>query len=113
MTEPQTPDDASSGIQHARSIRSFVMRAGRTTKGQAHALATLGPRFLLPYQATPLDFAMAFGRKAPTVLEIGFGMGEASAHIASVMPEHNFLACEVHEPGVGALLRRIGEQSLA
>jgi tRNA (guanine-N7-)-methyltransferase len=115
MTDTQTPDDDATapGVPHSRSIRSFVMRAGRTTQGQARALATLGPRFLLPYQATPLDFATVFGREAPTVFEIGFGMGEASAHIASALPEHNFLACEVHEPGVGALLKRIGEQGLA
>src|SRR5262245_59775874 len=114
MTDsPPLDDDAAPSVSHPRSIRSFVMRAGRTTKGQAHALATLGPRFLLPYQATPLNFAAVFGREAPTVFEIGFGMGEASAHIASVLPDHDFLACEVQEPGVGALLRRIGAQGLA
>jgi tRNA (guanine-N7-)-methyltransferase len=63
---------------------------------------TLGPQFLLPYTGAPLDFAAAFGRDAPVVLEIGFGMGEATAHIAALMPETNFLCCEVHEPGVGA-----------
>ena len=66
----------------------------------------------MPYTAAPLDFAATFGREAPTVLEIGFGMGEATAHIAGVMPDTNFLCCEVHEPGVGALLKRIGEQGL-
>ena len=55
----------------------------------------------------------AFGRDAPTILEIGFGMGEATAHIAGLMPEKNFLCCEVHEPGVGALLKRIGELGLS
>ncbi len=114
MIDSHQSDDTPTppGVSHPRSIRSFVMRAGRTTQGQARALATLGPRFLLPYQATPLDFPTVFGRQAPTVLEIGFGMGEASAHIASVLPDHDFIACEVHEPGVGALLRRIGEQGL-
>jgi tRNA (guanine-N7-)-methyltransferase len=89
-----------------------VRRAGRTTTGQAKALEQLGPRFLLPYEPQPLDFSAAFGRNAPTILEIGFGMGEATAHIAALMPEKNFLCCEVHEPGVGALLKRIGEQGL-
>jgi tRNA (guanine-N7-)-methyltransferase len=88
------------------------MRAGRTTVGQARALQTLGPRFLLPFRPEPLDLAAAFGRDAPTILEIGFGMGDATAHIAALMPEKNFLCCEVHEPGVGALLKRIGEQDL-
>jgi tRNA (guanine-N7-)-methyltransferase len=100
------------GIPHPRTIRSFVLRAGRTTTGQARAYEEQGPRFLLPYQPHPLDFTAAFGREAPTVLEIGFGMGEATAHIAALMPETNFLCCEVHEPGVGALLKRIGEQDL-
>jgi tRNA (guanine-N7-)-methyltransferase len=100
------------GVTHPRTIRSFVRRAGRTTTGQAKAFEQLGPRFLLPYEPQPLDFSAAFGRNAPTILEIGFGMGEATAHIAALMPEKNFLCCEVHEPGVGALLKRIGEQGL-
>jgi tRNA (guanine-N7-)-methyltransferase len=99
-------------VPYPRGIRSYVRRAGRTTVGQAKALETLGPRFLLPYQAQPVDLAQVFGRAAPTILEIGFGMGEATAHIAALMPEQNFLCCEVHPPGVGALLKRIGEQGL-
>ncbi len=99
-------------VAHPRTIRSFVRRAGRTTIGQAKAFETLGPRFLQPYTGAPLDVAQAFGREAPTTPEIGFGMGEATAHIAGLMPEKNFLCCEVHEPGVGALLKRIGEQGL-
>ncbi|MEP6824006.1 MAG: tRNA (guanosine(46)-N7)-methyltransferase TrmB, partial [Ramlibacter sp.] len=106
---PKAPE----GVTHPRTIRTFVRRAGRTTSGQAKAFEELGPRFLLPYQASPLDFAAAFGREAPVILEIGFGMGEATAHIAALIPEKNFLCCEVHEPGVGALLKRIGEQQLA
>jgi tRNA (guanine-N7-)-methyltransferase len=104
---------APADVQHPRAIRTFVRRAGRTTIGQAKAFETLGPRFLLPYQPRLLDFDVAFGRHAPTILEIGFGMGEATAHIAALMPGHNFLCCEVHEPGVGALLKRIGDQSLS
>ncbi len=103
---------APEGVAHPRTIRSFVRRAGRTTIGQAKAFETLGPRFLQPYTGQDLDLAAAFGREAPVVLEIGFGMGEATAHIAGLMPEKNFLCCEVHEPGVGALLKRIGEQGL-
>jgi tRNA (guanine-N7-)-methyltransferase len=99
-------------VVHPRAIRSFVRRAGRTTTAQARAFDTLGPRFVLPFQPEPLDLPAAFGRGAPSVLEIGFGMGDATAHIAALMPETNFLCCEVHEPGVGALLKRIGEQKL-
>jgi tRNA (guanine-N7-)-methyltransferase len=100
-------------VPHPRSIRSFVKRTGRTTTGQARAFEQWGPRFLVPYRPSVLDLAQAFGREAPTILEIGFGMGEATAHIASLMPERNFLCCEVHDPGVGALLKRIGEQGIA
>ena len=99
-------------VSHPRGIRSYVLRTGRTTIGQAKAIETLGPRYLVPYQAQPVDLAALFGRAAPTVLEIGFGMGEATAHIAGLMPEKNFLCCEVHTPGVGALLKRVGDAGL-
>ena len=99
-------------IAHPKTIKSFVTRAGRTTTGQAKALQELGPRFVLPYQQTVLDAQQVFGRQAPLILEIGFGMGDATAHIAAVRPADNFLCCEVHEPGVGALLKRMGEQEL-
>ena len=115
MTESLPPDTGGKppqDVRHPRTIRSFVRRAGRTTTGQAKAFEQLGPQYVLPYTAQPLDYAATFGREAPTVLEIGFGMGEATAHIAALMPETNFLCCEVHEPGVGALLKRIGEQGL-
>jgi len=96
-----------------RTVRSFVLRAGRTTVGQAKAFTDVGPRFLVPYTALPLDFAASFERQAPNILEIGFGMGEATAQIAALRPQDNFLCCEVHTPGVGALLKRIAEQSLS
>ena len=105
-------DGPPADVSHPCTIRSFVRRTGRTTLGQAKALADVGPRFLLAYAAVPLDFSAAFDRAAPTILEIGFGMGEATAHIAGLMPEKNFLCCEVHTPGVGALLKRIDEQAL-
>jgi len=103
---------APAGVAYPKTIKSYVRRAGRTTTGQAKAFEDLGPRFLLSYAAQPFDAAAAFGRTAPLILEIGFGMGEATAHIARVRPEDNFLCCEVHEPGVGALLKRIGEQDI-
>lgn len=99
-------------MPYPKAIKSFVRRAGRTTTGQAKALTEWGQRFLVPYAPAPLDVEAVFGRKAPLVLEIGFGMGEATAHIARLRPEDDFLCCEVHEPGVGALLKRIGEQGL-
>ena len=99
-------------ISHPKTIKSFVTRAGRTTSGQTKALAELGPRFVLPFQQQALAPEKVFARIAPLILEIGFGMGDATAHIAAVRPEDNFLCCEVHEPGVGALLKRVGEQDL-
>ncbi len=93
-------------------VRSFVLRAGRIGPGQERALRTWGPQFLLPFQNQPLNLAASFGRDAPTVLEIGFGMGDATAQIAAALPHVNFLGVEVHEPGVGALLKQIGELQL-
>jgi len=98
--------------QRLRPIRSFVLRAGRLGPGQARALAELGPRFLIPYRETPLDLDAAFGRRAPKVMEIGFGMGETTARIAAEHPDVDYLGVEVHAPGVGALLKRIGELGL-
>ena len=76
------------------------------------ALQELGPRYVLPFQDSPPDWDAVFGRAAPRVLEIGFGMGAATAAIAAARPETDFVGVEVHEPGVGALLRLIGEQGL-
>nr|WP_313237969.1 tRNA (guanosine(46)-N7)-methyltransferase TrmB [Delftia acidovorans] len=117
-SSPSTPAAARTGqppegVAHPKTIKSYVRRAGRTTTGQAKAFEELGPRFVLNYQAAPLDASATYGRQAPLILEIGFGMGEATAHIARVRPDDNFLCCEVHEPGVGALLKRIGEQDIA
>jgi len=97
--------------RHA-GVRSYVLRAGRIGPGQQRALAELGPRFVLPFRDTPLDFEATFGRRAPVVLEIGFGMGDATAQIAAALPGTDFIGVEVHAPGVGALLKRIGEQQL-
>ena len=107
-----SPGGAPAGVSHPKTIKSFVRRAGRTTTGQAKAFGDYGPRYVLPYAPAPLDATTAFGRSAPLVLEIGFGMGEATAHIAGVRPGDNFLCCEVHEPGVGALLKRCGEEAI-
>ena len=93
-------------------IRSFVLRTGRMGPGQVRALNDLGPRFILPFAPQPLDLDAAFGRSAPHVLEIGFGMGDATATVAAAMPGTDFIAIEVHPPGIGALLKRMGEQGL-
>lgn len=93
-------------------IRSYVLRAGRVGPGQARALAEIGPQFLLPYQPGELDLDKVFGRVAPRILEIGFGMGEGLAEIAAAHPENDYLGVEVHTPGVGALLKQLGERGL-
>ncbi|MGB4115368.1 MAG: tRNA (guanosine(46)-N7)-methyltransferase TrmB [Polaromonas sp.] len=108
MIESTTPPTA---FPH-RTIRSFVLRTGRTTAGQAKAFETQGPQYLLSYTPELCSFETIFKRAAPTVLEIGFGMGEATAQIAAGLPATDFLCCEVHTPGVGALLKRIEEQHL-
>ncbi|MDP2267139.1 MAG: tRNA (guanosine(46)-N7)-methyltransferase TrmB [Thiobacillus sp.] len=94
-------------------IRSYVLRAGRVGPGQARALAEIGPQFLLPYQPGELDLDKVFGRVAPRILEIGFGMGEGLAEIAAAHPENDYLGVEVHTPGVGALLKQLGERGLS
>lgn len=111
---PAQPADAADdgNPPHLRRIRSFVTRAGRVSKGQLRALETLAPQFRLPYTGAPLDWDLAYGRSAPRILEIGFGMGATTAEIAALRPADNFLGVEVHEPGVGALLKLIGEQQL-
>jgi tRNA (guanine-N7-)-methyltransferase len=96
-----------------RGIKSFVLRAGRMGSGQVRALRELAPRYVLPFSGAALDAVQVFGRHAPLVVEIGFGMGQATASIAAARPQDDFLGIEVHEPGIGALLQRIDQQQLA
>jgi tRNA (guanine-N7-)-methyltransferase len=95
-----------------RPIRSYVLRQGRVTDAQRRARETLLPRFGMPYSREPLDLDRVFGRAAPRILEIGFGMGETTARIAAQHPEIDYLGTEVHAPGVGSLLNRIVELGL-
>jgi tRNA (guanine-N7-)-methyltransferase len=112
MNESPDPDPEQVPAAARARIRSFVVRAGRIGPGQARALATLAPRFVLPFVDAPLDFARVFGRVAPLAVEIGFGMGSAMAAMAAAAPDVDFIGIEVHPPGVGALLQRIDEQGL-
>lgn len=104
-------DTTRDGLRH-RAIRSFVVRAGRMSPKQIRGLAEGMTRYGLPYRAAPLDLNATFGRHAPTVLEIGSGMGIATAEIAAAQPETNFIAVEVHPPGVGNLCNLLDEQKL-
>ncbi len=96
-----------------RPIRSYVLRQGRVSNAQQRSLDTLLPRFGIPYSGEPLDLATVYGRNAPRILEIGFGMGETTAAIAEAHPENDYFAIEVHTPGVGSLLKLIGEKNLS
>jgi tRNA (guanine-N7-)-methyltransferase len=96
-----------------RAIRSYVLRQGRLTDAQRRASAELLPRFGISYSRIPLDLDRVFGRAAPKILEIGFGMGETTARIAASHPGNDYLGIEVHAPGVGSLLQRIAAPGLS
>ena len=88
-----TPEDTTTATDapFMRTIKSYVLRAGRMGTGQMRAFELYGPKFLAPYTPERLDVQAAFGRTAPLILEIGFGMGDATAKIAQVRPDDNFL----------------------
>lgn len=89
---------------YMRRIRSFVLREGRLTKGQQHALDHFWSDYGLQYQASAYDLNKVFGRDNPRVLEIGFGMGQSLVQMAAEAPDKDFIGIEVHRPGVGACL---------
>ena len=97
----------------ARPIRSYVLRQGRISPAQRRALDTLDARYAIPFARQLLDARRVFGREAPLVLEIGSGMGETTAGIAAADPGTDFIAVEVHGPGVGSLLRRVDAGRIA
>lgn len=90
-----------------RPIRSFVLRQGRISKAQSRAYQELLPKYSISYSENPPDLDQIFGRDAPKILEIGFGMGETSTAIAQANPQNDYLGIEVHTPGVGSLLKQI------
>ncbi len=106
MTSPDTADT------HRRSVRSFVLRAGRMTAAQERALTELWPAFGIEPAATLLDLDKVFGRHAPRLLEIGFGTGDALAAYAAAHPETDCIGIEVHRAGVGHLLLHAHTQRL-
>lgn len=96
-----------------RRIQSFVRREGRLTVGQQRALDTYWPMYGVEADGHVIDFTQLFGRDAPVVLEIGFGNGDSLLHMAQLYPQWNFLGIEVHRPGVGHLLKHVGELGLS
>jgi tRNA (guanine-N7-)-methyltransferase len=97
---------------HRRSIRSFVVRAGRMTAAQERAWTELWPRYGVETSEAPLDLPAIFGRRAPLTLEIGFGNGESLVSLAAAHPGRDYLGIEVHRPGVGHLMLRAEELGL-
>lgn len=98
--------------EHFRRIRSFVRREGRLTDAQSAAIAQGWPQWGVDYTPTIQDWDTRFGRQAPRFLEIGFGMGGATAEIAKNHPQNDYLGIEVHRPGVGNLLKLIEQEGL-
>ncbi|MBI2969709.1 MAG: tRNA (guanosine(46)-N7)-methyltransferase TrmB [Gammaproteobacteria bacterium] len=95
-----------------RPIRSFVLRQGRLTGGQKRALDKYWDQFGITCSKQPLDLDATFGRHAPRILDIGSGMGDTTAALAQRHPEKDYLAVEVHRPGVGSLIRLAREKGL-
>lgn len=109
---PAAPETDMTEVPPLRTIRSFVRREGRMTDAQHRALETLWPKYGLDPGAGPLDLDASFGRRAPRLLEIGFGMGDALLEMAERHPENDYLGIEVHRPGVGRLFARLEEKGL-
>jgi len=104
--------EANVGHDNRSHIRSFVLRQGHLSAAQKRAVDELMPRYGIPYRTTILDLDSAFGRAAPKILEIGFGMGATTAEIAQAHPENDYLGIEVHTPGVGNLLKLIDQKQI-
>lgn len=100
-------------MRTARHIKSFVLRAGRMTEGQARALDELWPRYGIDFADARLDLDAIFGRVAPRCLEIGFGIGEVIGALAQANPDIDYLGIEVHRPGVGRLLQQCAQANLS
>lgn len=106
-------EEAEAAGVYISKVKSYVKREGRLTKGQARALEDFWPTMGIDYQDSPISLSETYNREAPTVVEIGFGMGKSLVTMASEAPELNFLGIEVHRPGVGACLGDAGELALA
>ncbi len=108
----QTPAVEEQQTEHRRTIKSFVMRAGRMTEGQQRGLEQGWPKFGLVLEDGLRNFDEVFGRSAPRTFEIGFGMGHSTLEMAGAAPDQDFIGVEVHKPGVGALLSGLVSQKL-
>jgi tRNA (guanine-N7-)-methyltransferase len=95
-----------------RPVRSYILRQGRLTKFQESGIKKFAPKYTIPFQKMQLNLDLAFPKKNKIILEIGFGMGDTTFKMAQEMPDSNFLAIEVHSPGVGSLLNKINLSQL-
>lgn len=111
-TTSSTPDNVDTDALRGGHIKSFVHRRSHITPSQQAAIDVLMPKWSVTHKPALLDLEKTFGRKAPVILEIGFGMGETTAKIAAARPDDNFLGVEVFNAGVGAMLKRIDENGL-
>lgn len=96
---------------HHRTVRSFVRREGRMTAAQQRALRELWQAYGVDADGV-LDLQVLFGRRAPCIVEIGFGMGDTLVELATRHPENNYLGIEVYRPGIGSLLQKIRRRNL-
>jgi len=98
--------------EHKRTVKTYVMRSGRMTAAQERSYNELSPAWCIPFENKKLNFIDVFGNTNPIIVEIGFGMGDATVKIAEAHPEINYLGIEVHKPGVGKLLSEIKKREL-
>lgn len=113
MSHFKSAEEAAAAGKYVRTVRSFVKREGRLTKGQAGAIERQWPKMGLSLTDEMLSFKDVFNREAPVTLEIGFGMGHSLVEMAETDPDRNFIGIEVHEPGVGACLMAAEEAGLS
>ncbi|MDR0584809.1 MAG: tRNA (guanosine(46)-N7)-methyltransferase TrmB [Treponema sp.] len=113
MPSPSAEQGHSCAYAQGRRVRSYVLRAGRATAAQRRSYDSLAEQFIVPFTSVPADFRGLFGNGNPLTVEIGFGMGVATAIIAAANPGKNYLGLEVHRPGIGRLLWEIEKRSLS
>jgi tRNA (guanine-N7-)-methyltransferase len=100
-------------LHSSRPIRSYVLRQGHFSNAQREAYESLLPHYGIPFSETPISLDQVFARSAPKILEIGSGMGETTVAVANQHPEKDFLAIEVHAPGIGSLLDKVKKLQLS
>ena len=112
MRQFKSQAEAEAAGVYISKVKSYVKREGRLTRGQEKALEEYWPTMGIDYCDTPISLSELFGREAPVVVEIGFGMGKSLVEMAAASPEKDFIGIEVHKPGVGACLGDAGELGL-